>query len=69
MYLVPVPNRFGQLQVIPEADRNNKAKWDNTNSMIDQETKDLVKAELAEREWSQPFNRYDNIFISNSSTT
>lgn len=28
------------------------------------ETKDLIQAELHEREWSQPFNRYDNIFIS-----
>lgn len=24
----------------------------------------MIEAEFAEREWSQPFNRYDNIFIS-----
>jgi hypothetical protein len=49
--------------VIPEGDRNN-GNWDKTNSMEDMDSGDLIKAELQERDWFQPFNRYDNIFIS-----
>lgn len=57
-------NRFGQIQVIPKGDRDNKEKWNDNNSMIDEESGDLIQAQLEDREWSQPFNRYDNIFIS-----
>jgi hypothetical protein len=32
--------------------------------MIDKDSGSLIMAQLEDREWSQPFNRYDNIFIS-----
>lgn len=54
-------DRFGDLIV---ADLN-LAEWtkENTVENPDNDTQ-RIQAELNDREWDPPFNRYDNIFIS-----
>jgi len=59
--LVPIFNRFGE--VIEVAIGQGDWTMDNTLEHPDDD-KLRIKAELEGREWDQPFNRYDNIFIS-----
>lgn len=71
-YLVPVLDRFGGEKVINPLDigveiagSGGMLLWNDTNSLESEEEAGVwIQAQLEEREWSQPFNRYDNIFIS-----
>lgn len=65
-YLVPQANRFGEVLRVHETEVNDKSLWNDQNSLMYEEDGEefLVKAQFEDREWFQPFNRYDNIFIS-----
>lgn len=40
------------------------ALWNETNTLDGEDEGVKIMAEYSEREWEQPFNRYDHIFLS-----
>ena len=42
----------------------NTSKWNHTNLLNGEVDGTRIEAEFAKREWNQPFNRYDHIFLS-----
>lgn len=65
LFKVAILDRFGNtIPIEAEALKNTKI-WNETNTMPNDDVPGgFIQAEEQKRIWIQPFNRYDNIFIS-----
>jgi hypothetical protein len=59
-----VLDRYGREIVLNETQMAMTSIWNASNTMEGEEEGILIVAEPVEREWEQPFNRYDHVFLS-----
>ena len=64
-FKVEILDRFGNVKPISKEALKDTSVWNETNTLPHEDLAGVViEAEQVERMWIQPFNRYDNIFIS-----